>query len=85
MAMLGRAKDVFSNRTTVRAFGGLCFALSLLSCGSIIYPDVNENPAKNNIATFRRDAIDCADAYPESGSGIHIRQRIGCMNLKGWH
>jgi len=85
MAMVGRVKDVFCNRAMVSSLGGLCFALSLLGCGSIIYPDVNEDPAKNNIATFRSDAIDCAGAYPESGSGIHIKQRIGCMNLKGWH
>jgi hypothetical protein len=84
-AMVGRAKDVFCNRAKVRALGGLCFALSLFGCGSIIYPDVNEDPAKNNIATFRRDALDCASAYPESGSGIHVKQRIGRMNLKGWH
>ena len=85
MAMIGRAKDVFCNRAAVTALGGLWFTLSLLGCGSIIYPDVNKDPAKNNIATFRHDAIDCAGAYPESGSGIHIKQRIGCMNLKGWH
>ena len=53
--------------------------------GCSLYPDVNTDPAKNNKATFRQDALDCAQAYPESGSGIHVKQRIGCMNLKGWH
>jgi hypothetical protein len=85
IAMIGGLKDAFCNRAGISALAGLCFALSLFGCGSIIYPDVNEDPAKNNIANFRRDAIDCAGAYPESGSGIHIKQRIGCMNLKGWH
>ncbi|AKD24638.1 hypothetical protein CL55_00003050 [Polynucleobacter duraquae] len=85
MAIIDRLKDAFCARAGVNALGGLCFILTLFGCGSIIYPDINKDPAKNNIATFRRDAIDCAGAYPESGSGIHIKQRIGCMNLKGWH
>ena len=55
----------------------------LMGCSS--YPDVNTDPAKNNKAAFRQDALDCAQAYPESGSGVHVKQRIGCMNLKGWH
>lgn len=63
---------------------------SVLLLGSILmgcslYPDVNSDPAKNNKATFRQDALDCAQSYPESGSGTHVKQRIGCMNLKGWH
>jgi hypothetical protein len=53
--------------------------------GCSLYPDVNTDPAKNNKATFRQDALDCAQSYPESGSGVNIKQRIGCMNLKGWH
>ncbi|QWD85582.1 hypothetical protein AOC19_01500 [Polynucleobacter asymbioticus] len=57
---------------------------SIFGCGSLIYPDVNVDPAKNNIATFRQDAIDCAKAYPVVDSGAHIKQRISCMNLKGW-
>ena len=61
---------------------GLLTSAVLLGCS--LYPDVNRDPAKNNQATFRQDAVDCAQAYPESGSGAHIKQRIGCMNLKGW-
>ena len=53
--------------------------------GCSLYPDVNDDPAKNNKATFQRDALDCAKAYPTVESGSHIKQRIGCMNLKGWH
>jgi hypothetical protein len=52
--------------------------------GCSLYPDVNVDPAKNNIASFKRDALDCAQSYPESGSGVHVKQRIGCMNIKGW-
>jgi hypothetical protein len=48
------------------------------------YPDENIDPAKNNKASFERDAIECAQSYPEAGSGIHVRQRISCMKLKGW-
>jgi hypothetical protein len=55
---------------------------TLLGCS--LYPDVNIDPAKNNKATFQRDALDCAQAYPDSGSGVHVKQRIGCMRLKGW-
>ena len=61
----------------------LLLTFSLLGCS--IYPDVNTDPAKNNKATFQRDAIDCAKSYPEISSGAHIKQRIACMNLKGWH
>ena len=56
---------------------------ALIGCSS--YPDVNTDPAKNNQVTFRQDALDCAQSYPDSGSGIHVKQRIACMNLKGWH
>ncbi len=70
-----------------RYLTGIIFALlagfTLIGCSS--YPDVNSDPAKNNKVTFRQDALDCAQSYPESASGTHIKQRIGCMNLKGWH
>ena len=51
----------------------------------VTYPTVNEDPAKNNQATFQKDALDCAKDYPEAGGGVHVKQRIACMNLKGWH
>ena len=63
----------------------LAKVIVLLLVGCSLYPDENTDPAKNNKATFRQDALDCAQSYPESGSGVHIKQRIGCMNLKGWH
>jgi len=68
---------------TLKALGSYWIAATLLACS--LYPDVNRDPAKNNKASFQRDALDCAQSYPESGSGVHVKQRIGCMNLKGWH
>ena len=67
----------------IKALFSCIVLFNLVGCA--LYPDVNTDPAKNNKVTFRRDALDCAQAYPESGSGIHVKQRIGCMNLKGWH
>ncbi len=55
---------------------------ALTACST--YPDKNIDPVKNNKATFERDAIECAQSYPEAGSGVHVRQRINCMRLKGW-
>jgi hypothetical protein len=66
-----------------RAFFGSLVTSFLLGCS--LYPDINTDPTKNNKVTFRQDALDCAQAYPESAAGIHIKQRIGCMNLKGWY
>jgi len=57
--------------------------LALTACGSPI-PEQNVDPAKNNQATFRKDLKECREDYPEQGSGVHIRQWQGCMNLKGW-
>jgi outer membrane biogenesis lipoprotein LolB len=62
---------------------GLWISAILFGCS--LYPDVNNDPAKNNKATFQQDALDCAQSYPETGSGVYVRQRIGCMNMKGWH
>ncbi|WP_255532541.1 hypothetical protein [Polynucleobacter sp. UK-Kesae-W10] len=56
---------------------------SLGACSVI--PDKNQDPAKNNVATYRKDFKECREDYPEQqGSGVHIRQWEGCMNLKGW-
>lgn len=67
-----------------RILSACLLACFLLGCGSSAYPNVNDDPAKNNKAAFQRDALDCAKAYPAVESGSHIKQRIGCMNLKGW-
>ena len=58
--------------------------LSTILMGCPLYPDVNTDPAKKNKVTFRQDAMDCAQAYPESGSGTYFKLRISCMKLKGW-
>jgi hypothetical protein len=76
-------KGVTSVQTLLKALMGSLIAPTLFACSS--YPDVNEDPAKNNKATFQRDAIDCAKSYPEAGSGVHVKERIACMNVKGWH
>jgi hypothetical protein len=68
---------------TLKVLIGFWITMTLLGCSS--YPDANKDPAKNNKANFQRDAIDCAQVYPESGSGVHVKQRISCMNLKGWY
>ena len=70
-------------RASLKVSVSFLMALVLIACSS--YPDINSDPAKNNKATFQRDALDCAQSYPESGSGVHVKQRIGCMNIKGWH
>jgi len=70
-------------QVTLKVLCSFWIVLTLPACSS--YPDVNSDPAKNNKASFQRDAIDCARSYPESGSGVHVKQRIGCMNVKGWH
>jgi hypothetical protein len=56
--------------------------MTIAACSAI--PDQNQDPTKNNLATFRKDWKECREDYPEQGSGIHIRQWEGCMNLKGW-
>ena len=70
-------------QTTLKVLVGFWISATLPACS--LYPDVNKDPAKNNKANFERDAIDCARSYPDSGSGAHVKQRIGCMNLKGWY
>ena len=61
-------------------------ALAILACltACVSFPDKNQDPSKNNIANFRKDMKECREDYPETGSGSHIRQWEGCMNLKGW-
>ncbi|BDT74643.1 hypothetical protein [Polynucleobacter sp. KF022] len=48
------------------------------------FPDENTDPIKNNKATYNKDLKECQEDYPEQGSGVHYRQWIGCMKLKGW-
>ena len=76
-------KGLPSMRPLLNTLLALLIVTVLLGCSS--YPDVNSDPAKNNKATFQRDAIECAKSYPEAGSGVHVKERIACMNIKGWH
>ena len=78
-------RGCISVRYQARILSACLVVNSLFGCGSIVYPEVNVDPSKNNQATFQQDAVDCAKAYPIVDSGAHIKQRIGCMNLKGWH
>jgi len=59
-------------------------ALGLLACAPG-FPKTNSDPAKNNPKTFNQDLNDCIEVYPEALGGAQIKQRISCMNLKGWH
>ncbi len=52
--------------------------------GCTTFPSVNQDPAKNNKAAYNKDLKECKEDYPELGSGLNIKQWIGCMNLKGW-
>ena len=61
---------------------GISMLGMLISCAN--FPSENQDPAKNNKATYNKDLKDCQEDYPESGSGVHIRQWINCMKLKGW-
>jgi hypothetical protein len=53
-----------------------------LACESFLTD--NNDPAKNNKAAYNKDLKGCREDYPEQGSGVHYRQWIGCMKLKGW-
>jgi len=55
---------------------------SVAACSS--FPSENQDPTKNNKATYNKDFKECREDYPEAGSGVHIPQWINCMKLKGW-
>ena len=56
--------------------------ISVVACES--FPKENSDPAKNNKPNYNKDLKECQEDYPEQGSGVHYRQWIGCMKLKGW-
>ena len=56
--------------------------LILVACAKI--PTQNIDATKNNAKMFNQDIADCQLAYPEQNSGIHYKQWITCMELKGW-
>ena len=57
-----------------KLIGMALISASLLACAS--YPTVNEDPAKNNQATFQKDALDCAKDYPEAGGKLFILENM---------
>lgn len=54
----------------------------LFACGG--FPNQHSDPVKNNPVSQKIDMKDCAEAYPETPDGVYLKQRISCMNLKGW-
>ena len=66
-----------------KTFIFILVVMMLTSCVTS-FPTANDDPSKNNKATYNQDFKDCKEAYPEAGSGVHIKQWISCMNLKGW-
>ena len=60
-----------------------CTVLGLLNA-CIQFPTVNQDPSKNNAATYNRELQECKQDYPETSSGAHLRQWVNCMRLKGW-
>ena len=60
----------------------LLLVMSIGACVSI--PSENVDPAKNNKPTYNKDLKECQEDYPEAGSGVHLRQWMNCMKLKGW-
>ena len=69
-----------SKRKTLSLF--ILVTVGLVACNS--FPSENQDPTKNNKATYNKDLKECREDYPEAGSGVHIRQWINCMKLKGW-
>ena len=69
---------------SVNYFAIVIFSLlGIVACAG--FPDKNQDPAKNNVTTHKIDMRDCAQSYPETPDGVYIKQRISCMNLKGWN
>ncbi len=74
-------KATLSSKAFSMIFLGACLIAST-ACTSM--PTVNQDPARNNQATYNKDLKECREDYPELGSGVHYRQWINCMKLKGW-
>lgn len=56
--------------------------MAVVACES--FPTENADPSKNNNTNYKKDLKECQEDYPEQGSGVHYRQWISCMKLKGW-
>ena len=64
------------------SFLGACTSSQSLNASTLSYQ--NLDLSKNQSAAFRRDFLECRQDYPETASGVHIRQWQGCMSMKGW-
>lgn len=73
-------KSIYPRRGTI--FLLFLVTVGLLACVSM--PSENQDPAKNNKVTYNKDLKECQEDYPELGSGVHLRQWMNCMKLKGW-
>lgn len=60
----------------------LTFVLCLVACGG--FPTTHPDPAKNTPSNYQRDFKDCKEAYLETPDGVYLKQRITCLELKGW-
>ncbi|WP_048812041.1 hypothetical protein [Polynucleobacter asymbioticus] len=60
----------------------LMSGIFLVACSQ--FPTTHPDAAKNNPTQYRADMRDCARNYPESGTGAYLKQRVSCMELKGW-
>ncbi|WP_255532106.1 hypothetical protein [Polynucleobacter parvulilacunae] len=71
------------NQIIIRILSLMVFAAAMISCTS--FPSINQDPAKNNQISYKKDLKECQEDYQETPSGTHIRQWINCMKLKGWN
>ena len=73
------------SQKTAYQYSYLCMLIAAALMGCVSLPTENQDPAKNNKASYNKDLKECQEDYPEAGSGVHIRQWINCMKLKGWN
>jgi len=70
------------NQITYKHFLIALIPVVFVACAG--FPSENSDPSKNNKAQWRKDLGECKEDYPELGSGVHLKQWMSCMNLKGW-
>jgi hypothetical protein len=71
-------------KTSLRKTPLLLILIGIFGVACESFPTENADPAKNNKANYNKDLKECREDYKEQTSGVHYRQWIGCMNLKGW-
>jgi hypothetical protein len=60
----------------------LLSGIFLVACAQ--FPVTHPDAAKNNPTQYKADMKDCTLNYPESGTGVYLKERKSCMELKGW-